>query len=819
MKNTLILLLLLPFYLQAQQWRGKITDSKKEPIPFVNVFFEGTTVGTNSNLNGEFVIEQPNGLKSPILVVQSVGFERQKLVLTGKDPSQALRISLVEQTLKEVVVAGYKRDPAYYIIKQAQKKRKFNRDRVQRYACDIYMKGTTRLVEKPKELPGLLKLTVGEDAKTEIDSIKTGVLYFQESVAKVQYDQEKGFYEEMIASKVSGQGQAFSWNRAQEVLVSFYEDRIMRSLNERGFVSPIASDALLYYDYKLLGTFEEEGKKINKIQVIPKRKSDPIYNGEIFIVEDLWSIHSIDLTISKQAQIEFVDSIKINQIFAETQPTLYLPLSLQMSYFFGLFGFRATYEALGAISNYQLDSIPPVRTKKNEVFKVENNANKQDSAYWNALRPVVLDAEEAENLQKGDSLLTIRSSKTYLDSLDSLSNTFRWRNVILGSWDYRNRYDSINYTVPGLLGNLEYQSVDGLVLQFKPRKYRETAKGGIQQRFNLRYGTASQNLGASYRYQKQYNRYNYFTHFVELGRNTFQINENTPAPELINSLYNLIDGKNYNQYFQKSFVGTGISTEIINGVQLAASAEVAYRQNRYNSTTYNFNKRRLLFAENVGAVQSDDADLQRGNAILKTKVGLLFTINQKYASYPNRKVNYGSRYPKIGLNFTLGLLPSQNGEAAGNWHLAEVRIFDEVRLGGIGTADYQVQLGSFLGRSPRHFIDYKHFAGNQTVSLRRENSAFQSLPYYSYSANQVYLEAHYEHRFYGFFLNKIPLIKKLKWQETAGINFLASDKNATYTEVYAGINNVFRFFAVQFVSYYQAGEKLKPALRLGLRIN
>ena len=42
-------------------------------------------------------------------------------------------------------------------------------------------------------------------------------------------------------------------------------------LNPRGFVSPIADNALNYYNYKFLGSFFEDGKEVNTIKVIPKK--------------------------------------------------------------------------------------------------------------------------------------------------------------------------------------------------------------------------------------------------------------------------------------------------------------------------------------------------------------------------------------------------------------------------------------------------------------------------------------------------------------------------------------------------------------------
>ena len=86
-----------------------------------------------------------------------------------------------------------------------------------------------------------------------------------------------------------------------------------KSFNPRGFISPIADGALSFYTYKYLGAFFENGVQISRIQVIPKRKYEPLFEGYIQIVDDTWNIHSLSLSLNKESQLEFVDKLKIEQ--------------------------------------------------------------------------------------------------------------------------------------------------------------------------------------------------------------------------------------------------------------------------------------------------------------------------------------------------------------------------------------------------------------------------------------------------------------------------------------------------------------------------
>ena len=63
-------------------------------------------------------------------------------------------------------------------------------------------------------------------------------------------------------------------------------------------VSPIADNAFNYYKYKFEGSFfTENNQQINKIKVTPRRESEPVVEGYIYIVDDTYAIYASDLSI------------------------------------------------------------------------------------------------------------------------------------------------------------------------------------------------------------------------------------------------------------------------------------------------------------------------------------------------------------------------------------------------------------------------------------------------------------------------------------------------------------------------------------------
>jgi hypothetical protein len=248
-----------------------------------------------------------------------------------------------------------------------------------------------------------------------LDSNRSGIIYLSESESKLSFIQPDNFREEMISSKVSGSNRAFSFNRASDMKVNFYENlQNWEGLSNRPIISPLADNGLFYYQYKYLGSAIENGEAVNKIQVIPRRKSDPVFRGYIYILENSWRIHSVDLFLTKEANINFVDTLKINQQFIPVGNKNWMPASVKFDFTGGVFGFRFGGYFMAIYKNYDLN---PALNRKDfaEVLLITKGVNKKDSSYWAQARPIPLTLEEKADYRKKDTLAAKRESKPYLD--------------------------------------------------------------------------------------------------------------------------------------------------------------------------------------------------------------------------------------------------------------------------------------------------------------------------------------------------------------------------------------------------------------------
>ena len=187
----------------------------------------------------------------------------------------------------------------------------------------------------------------------------------------------------MYSSRVSGNSTAFSWNQLGEMKFSFYENLLyIDGISDRPFISPINESAFLSYRYHLLGTTFEDGKMINKIEVLPKRNTDPCFHGIIYIQENTWRIHSLDLYLTKDAKIDFVDTLRMKQLNAPVSgDSIWMPINLNYSFNFKFLGFKGDGYFNAIVSGYEINPTFPKKFFKNEILKVEDGANKKDSTY------------------------------------------------------------------------------------------------------------------------------------------------------------------------------------------------------------------------------------------------------------------------------------------------------------------------------------------------------------------------------------------------------------------------------------------------------
>lgn len=803
--------LLLPFLfittISFGQVIGTISDSKGEPLPYVNIYLQDSYSGTTSNDEGTY--ELPISEKGNYdIVFQFLGFTTLKKNVDIDTFPFTLDVTLTEETVSlDQVVISTKEDPAYRIIRNTIAQRKENQERISEYEANFYSRGLWRVKDVPEKILGQ---EVG-DFEGALDSTRTGIIYLSETISEIAYRKPDDFKEKIVASKVSGDDNGFSFNSAQDANFSFYENSI--DLNA-AIVSPIGSNALSYYRYKLDGIFYEGSKLINKIIVTPRRPKDRTWEGVIYVVEDDWQLYGAELKTDGEAiQVPFIKELIFKQNFTfDATENAWIKISQTIDFGFGFFGFNGDGRFIAVYSDYNFTPQFEKREFTNEVVFFEPEANKKDSLFWKEIRPIPLTNEEVNDYTRKDSIQTLRKSKVYLDSIDAKNNKFSLLSPITG-YSYRNSYKKWSASYQGPFPAINFNTVQGwnggAGLNFF-KWYDDNRTKWISANLNATYGLSEDRLRFTAGITKNFNRINRLRLSLYGGSRVSQFGGEKISP-LINSISTLFFERNYAKFYETNYFGAGWSQELFNGLRVSANISYENRQPLFNTTDY-------------VTLPNDDVDYLSNNPlapgdftnaaivehdIIKSQITANIRFGQKYMTYPDGKYNLGNdKYPALSVTV-------ENGSGASNsdYNFTQVsaRLRQVVNTGSLGDFAYNLKGGTFFNGDDISFVDYQHFNGNQTrvgTSFRYTN-VFNLLPYYDLSTNKSYFEGHIEHNFKGYLLGKIPGINQLNFNLVAGAHTLNIDGNKPYTEFSIGLDNLgwgnFRFLRLDYVRSYYNG--------------
>ena len=778
--------------------KGKITDQAGLPVPFASVYQKNTTRGTSANSEGEYRLKLSPGKQE--LIFKAIGYRQENRELELKT-DQTIDIVLAQTVyeLNDVIVRAGAEDPAYEVIRNTIRKRKIHLREVSNYTADVYIKGLQKLLAAPKKFLGRNIEEMGKELG--LDSNRKGILYLSESESKLSFIQPDKFREEMISSKVSGSNRSFSFNRASDLKINFYENlQDMEGLSSRPFISPVADNALFYYSYKLIGTTVESGLMVNKIQIIPKRNADPVFRGIIYIIEDSWRIHSADLFITKDANINLVDTLKIKQEFIPVGPKVWMPSSIQYDFTGGIFGFRFGGYYIALYKNYDLDA---KLNKKDfaEVLRITKEVNKKDSSYWKQARPIPLTEEEQMDYIKKDALVAKRESKPYLDSLDKVNNKFKPLRFIIGSgYNPRNRFKKEYYRFSSLVNSGFYNTVEGFGINYQV-SYSKQIDSLTNKFLNLsgkiRYGFSSEKLYGSFSGNIPVNAANFA---FNIGSDVLDLNNLGTISQLGNSINSLLYERNFMKMYEKKFVNLSVSQRIGGGLLASLTAEWANRKALQNTSDYTWRDlEKRHFTSNNPLLPELDLPMFPENQSFKIIFRATYEFSKEYATYPSGKFYRPSKYPLLGLSYVKGVNGIFGSDVG--YDLLSVDITkSDIKLGLYGQLSFWGGVGKFLTNRNLYFTDNKHFVGNKSLSYIPKINNFLFLDYYTFSTSDKYLEGHAEHNFSGFLMNKLPLIRKLKLKEVIGFNYLGTPALKKYTEFYFGLQYL-NFRGIYGMSY------------------
>ena len=824
-----LLLLLLTTVVSAQQITGEIYDSDGYPIPLASAIYKGHHVAEASDINGKFSIARHNGWE---LTFSSVGFQPQTIKVSSSTPSH-LKIVLKEdsRSLGEVVIKqkrerySRKNNPAVELMKRViAAKKRTHLENNDYYQYNKYQKISFALNDiKPEDL------TTGRFKNKSYvkDQIETspynGKLILPVSVDETvtQHIYRKNPKEEKDIIKGQRQEGVNNLLQTGEILntmlkevftdVDIYDDHMR--LMQYQFVSPIGETAISFYRYYIQDTVYVNHDLCYHLEFIPNNQQDFGFRGELFVLADsTLHVKKCTFTLPKRTDVNFVEDMKITQEYTKLPNGEWalsvddLTAELKVNKFLG--GVLVTKTT--RYDDYAFDDLPKKLFKGKAKVKHEADAMVRDEAFWNQYRAV--------ELTKGES-----SMNAFIHRIEQSKN-FKW--IIFGL-----RALLENYVETGSMrtkSKFDFGPVNTIISSNFVDKYRLRVSGRTTANLNKHlfwkgyyaYGTESQKhyygTEITYSLNKKKN-----VPFEFPQRNiTFETGYDVMSPAdkfLVHNKDNVFMSLRTQKVEQMYFYNRQkLSFDYETDWGFSINTSVKAESNRPTGD--------LVFKKMPGAITNPTADgNEYVNRIRTTefKIGLRYCPGQTFINTKQQRWPVNLDAPEFTVSHTVGLNNVLGGQYKLNF--TEAGIYKRFWMGSWGYIDTHINAGAQWNKVPFPLlcmppVNITYFELDNAMSMM-ENMEF---------LNDRYCYGSISWDLNGKILNRIPLIRKLKWREWIGVKGMWStltdknnpmlaqnqndpllfqfpegtkvmDKKTPYWEIVVGVHNIFKFFAIDYV--------------------
>lgn len=801
----IFLLCLLPTLAWSQETviTGKVTDvNSGDPLPFVNVILLHTTIGATTDFDGNYRLRTLN--PSDTIAVSYIGYKTKKKVVT-RGIKQVINFQIEEDVtqLQEVVfLAG--ENPAFEVLRNVVRNKSNNDKRkLAAYEYDTYTKieiDVDNITEKFRKKKIIQKITqvldsidriAGEDGKPILPMLIT------ESVSKVYYrDNPILRYENILRSKINGVGVEDGAMVTQLVGSSFQEYNFYQNwLNIVGkeFVSPIADGWRLYYDYDLVDSVYLGDHFCYRLDFTPKSPQDLAFTGSMWITKADWALKQVDVTMGKQANINFIEKIKIQQELEPAEGGAWLPVKNRVLVDVG----ELTNTSAGMLAKFYTSNKNFVINKPYEpsfyqlpiIMAEDARMNEQDQ-FWDSLRHEPLTETEKNVYKMIDTLQHIPVVRTYTDIIKIIVNGYyKVGKIELGP------YVSI----------LAVNNIEGVRIQpgFKTNiKFSDKWILGGQ----LGYGFKDERIKYTAYVQRILSRQRWTTLTVrarsDLGR--VGIDEESAGDNFL-----LLASQRFG-IFRRGFYMNEARVDFRREVFKGFTQRVGFRYFTFDPT---FNFAYYDQPEDVANSQLRQG-FQTSELIFESR----YARDELFIQSDNDRISLGtSRWPVITVRYTKGFKGILDSDF--DYDKLRLGLYKRIRFGPLGVG-YLNLMGEYVFTALPYPLLGLHL-GNQSPIY---TPVTYNLMNYGEFVSDRYATLQYQHHFEGLLLNRIPLMRKLKWRLVGSANVIYGalsqankDINSPttpggeetlplgyfdkrpYVELGYGVENIFKFFRVDFV--------------------
>ncbi len=827
--------------------QGVVKDAKTgETLPSVQVYFMGTTIGTITDLDGNYSIENTQGLVS--LSFQMVGYKTEIVSLKANKITKDLNINLQPDIygLQEVVVKPqrlsreerYRRkgNPAVELIRKVIAHKETNRiESTECYKTNSYEKLTMALDKFDVDFENSKFWSQFRFLEKYIDSSQfnttpTITVSLRETLAE-DYFQNHPHQERRhtLAKRFQGvddildrEGLASNID-AMFTKVNIFDNDIEIMLNR--FVSPLSSTlAVSYYHYYIMDTLDVEGDRCIDLAFAPVNPQSFGFTGHLYIMNDsTYALKKYSIIVPPYINMNFVSDLAIEQSFKQLPEGLWASETTNTFVRFYIFKNMRQIYARHSLHqyDYQLGVLPPdtlfSAMESNEV--VADSARKYQRDAWNAMRPEPLTGKEA----------VIDSLIPELRRIPRFDATIRAIEIIASGYVATNKDRSKSvFDFGPLFNTISYNSLEGLrfriggmtTTNLHPKWFMNGYMAFGFRDLRLKYNAT---LIRSFN-EKDYHPYESLRHALYL---TSYYDVEVPG-----QTYSLFDRDNVFMSFSM-----GNPTQ---RMQYVRRTKIRYEKewaNRFSIDTWiqheNNEAAGALHYERINA----DGSLSNVKYYNNLEYGLQLRFAPGEPLYNNRlgkesPFNLAKDAPVISLTHTMGLMENRFF-----YNRTEISAEKRFWLSAFGHIDATVQTGIIWNQVPYP----KLYIPNSNQSLFLTPKSFSLMQPMEFMMDQ-YVAFFGTYYLKGWILNRIPLINKLKLREVVAFNAVyggLSQKNnpllmheglyampegcspmgkTPYMEMSIGVENILKFIRVDWVHRLSYTKGLTAKEKNGVRL-
>ena len=814
------LLLVSTLQLMAQQKiTGRVIDEDGFAVSYASVQYRGHKIAVSSDSQGKFSIEKHPGW---VLTVSALSYKSQTISVNEKMDFIEVKLKDDSHKLNEVVVKtkrgkySRKDNPAVELMRRViAAKKKTDLSNHDYYQYDKYQKITLALNDLKKEQ---LEGKFFSKRQYLLDQVETSPyngkltlpVSIDETVSQHIYRKDPKTEKDIIKGQQSnGIGQVIQTGEILNTAlkdaftdVDIYDDYVR--LLQYPFPSPIGRTGISFYHYYIEDTVYVERDLCYHLQFIPANSQDFGFRGELYVLADS-SLHvkKCNLYMPHNTDVNYVKNMKIEQEYTRLDNGEWV---LSKDDMIAELHVNSVLQDLLVVRNtrltdYAFDELPKILFKGKAKVRHDMDAMNRDEAYWNKYRQVDLTKSESS---MGSFIHRMENSKGFKYIIFFVKALMENYVEIGGGTDGKKSKFDLGPVNTYISKNF----VDGIRLRLAGRTMAALNPHFFWDGYAA-YGTKSNDWYTGNIFTYSLNKKKNSPFEFPMRNLTFEVARDVTSPSDENLLHNK------DNFFMTFRAATQDEMFLYHRQKLAFTYETDWGF-RFN-TSLRFQSNRTV--GNLHYYHLDGTEVKKIR-MTDLNVGINYNPGVTYVNTKQQRLPINLDSPEIGLSHTMGFRGFMGGQYHSN--ITKLSIYKRQWLGSWGYLDFHAIGQAQWNKVPFPMlilppINLSYFEQETTISLMKDWEFLND--------RQVFWALSWDMN--GKLLNRIPLIKKLKWREWFAIKGVwghLTDKNnpyleknqgdgrlfkfpknshvmndTPYWECVAGVHNIFKFFSVEYV--------------------